>query len=138
MKIILTTYKFSKGPLIKYVLSNKPTFLLLLFGRKLEWKRFYSQFELLVLQLGRVLFMIIFPHNQSIKRWELIPLDNCLCVFFVIVAILTFFVKHEGGVMFINAVLITLITKRFGAMLFAQQGFPFRSIRYRLLFIIFR
>ena len=38
-------YKFSKGPLIKYVLSNKPTFLLLLAGIKLEWKSFYSQFE---------------------------------------------------------------------------------------------
>ena len=30
-----------------------------------------------------------------------------------------FFVKHEGAVMFINAVLITLIAELFDAMLFA-------------------
>ena len=48
---------------------------------------------------------------------EYIPLNKCLCVVVIIVAIVTFFVKHE--VMFINAVLIILLTKLFGAMLFA-------------------
>ena len=40
------------------------------------------------------------------------PLNKCLCVFFAIVAVVTFFMKHE--VMFINAVLITLLKKLFG------------------------
>ena len=87
---IIITYKFPKGPLIKYVLSNKPTFLLLLFGIKLEWKRIYSQFELLVLQLSRVLFVIIFPRDNIFASVEQIPLDKCLCIFFVIIAIVTF------------------------------------------------
>ena len=34
--------------------------------------------------------VIIFPRNQSIKQWKLIPLDNYRCVFFVIVAIFFF------------------------------------------------
>ena len=39
--------------------------------------------------------VIIFPCNQSTKRWKLITLDNCLCAFFVIVAILFFLLSMK-------------------------------------------
>ena len=68
--------------------------------------------------------MIIFPRNQSIKQCEL---KVCECGIYTFEYVLMcrchnscnshFFVKHE--VMFINTVLITLLTKLFGAMLFA-------------------
>ena len=39
--------------------------------------------------------VIIFPCNQFTKRWKLITLDNCLCAFFVIVAILFFLLSMK-------------------------------------------